>query len=86
MKELKAYKAIFSDCNVPSNYAPNPQLAIWVKRQRRQYKFFKEGSNSTMTPYRIDRLNEIDFAWNGRKPKRTYPEEAWTKTKPALKR
>jgi hypothetical protein len=86
LKELKAFKAIFNDCNVPSNYAPNPQLAIWVKRQRRQYKFFTKGDSTTMTPYRIDRLNELGFAWDGRKPKRSYPEEAWTNTKPAFRR
>lgn len=31
LKELKAYKAEFNDCHVPSSFAPNPQLAIWVK-------------------------------------------------------
>jgi hypothetical protein len=86
LKELKAFRAIFNDCNVPSSYAPNPQLAIWVKRQRRQYKFYTNGDSSTMTPYRIDRLNELGFAWDGRKPKRSYPKEVWTKTKPAFRR
>jgi hypothetical protein len=86
LKELNAFKAIFNDCSVPSNYAPNTQLAIWVKRQRRQYKFFTKGDSSTMTPYRIDRLNELGFAWDGRKPKRSYPKEAWTKTMPTFRR
>jgi len=36
LKELKQYKNLFGNTNVPSKYEPNPQLAIWIKRQRRQ--------------------------------------------------
>jgi len=69
LKELKQYKNLFGNTNVPSKYEPNPQLAIWIKRQRRQYKFLTEGKPSTMTPYRVGKLREIDFSWSGRKPK-----------------
>lgn len=69
LKELKQYKSIFGNTNVPSKYEPNPQLAIWIKRQRRQYKFLTEGKPSTMTPYRVEKLMEINFSWSGRKPK-----------------
>jgi len=69
LKELKQYKSIFGNTNVPSKYEPNPQLAIWIKRQRRQYKFLTEGKPSTMTPYRVGKLREINFSWSGRKPK-----------------
>jgi hypothetical protein len=68
--ELKQYRSMFGDTNVPSSYESNPKLAIWVKRQRRQYKFLKEGKPSTMTPYRVTRLSEIEFSWSGRKPKK----------------
>lgn len=69
LKELKQYKSIFGNTNVPSKYEANPQLAIWIKRQRRQYKFLMEGKPSTMTPYRVEKLREINFTWSGRKPK-----------------
>jgi len=69
LKELKQYKNIFGNTNVPSKYQANPQLAIWIKRQRRQYKFLTEGKPSTMTPYRVEKLREINFSWSGRKPK-----------------
>lgn len=69
LKELKQYKNLFGNTNVPSKYEPNPQLAIWIKRQRRQYKFLTEGKSSTMTPYRVGKLMEIDFSWSGRRPK-----------------
>jgi len=69
LKELKQYKNLFGNTNVPSKYEPNPQLAIWIKRQRRQYKFLTEGKPSTMTPYRVGKLREINFSWSGRKPK-----------------
>ena len=32
--ELLQYKQVHNDCIVPSNYKANPQLAVWVKRQR----------------------------------------------------
>jgi hypothetical protein len=67
-KELHMYKNINSNCNVPSKYVLNPQLAVWVKRQRRQYKFYSIGKPSTMNPYRIEKLEKIRFAWDGRKP------------------
>ena len=67
-KELHVYKNINSNCNVPSRYVLNPQLAVWVKRQRRQYTFYSSGKSSTMTPYRIEKLEKIGFAWDGRKP------------------
>eukprot|EP00537_Pseudo-nitzschia_pungens_P007553 CAMPEP_0172355922 /NCGR_PEP_ID=MMETSP1060-20121228/294_1 /TAXON_ID=37318 /ORGANISM="Pseudo-nitzschia pungens, Strain cf. cingulata" /LENGTH=381 /DNA_ID=CAMNT_0013075787 /DNA_START=118 /DNA_END=1263 /DNA_ORIENTATION=+ len=69
LKELKQYKNVYGNTNVPSKYEDNPQLAIWVKRQRRQYKFLTEGKQSTMTPQRMQKLNEINFSWSGRKPK-----------------
>lgn len=69
LKELKQFKSIFGTTNVPSKYKQNPQLAIWVKRQRRQYKFLTEGKQSTMTPHRMEKLREIDFSWSGRKCK-----------------
>ena len=31
LNDLKVYKEIHGDCNVPSKYTPNPSLAIWVK-------------------------------------------------------
>lgn len=67
LKELVEYKRTFGDCNVPSNYTTNPQLAVWVKRQRRQYKFLQQGEVSTMTPPRVEKLLALGFAWSGRK-------------------
>merc|ERR1712172_406904 len=68
IKELVEYKRKNSgNTNVPSNYSENPPLAVWIKRQRRQYKFLMEGKSNTMTPYRMNRLNQIKFSWNGRK-------------------
>ena len=70
-KELHVYKNINSNCNVPSKYVLNLQLAVWVKRQRRQYIFHSSGKPSTMTPYRIEKLEKIGFAWDGRRTPRT---------------
>lgn len=79
LKELKQYKNDFGDTNVPSNYEHNAKLAIWVKRQRRQYKFLTENKPSTMTPTRVEKLQEVGFTWSGRKPKKILAKETWEK-------
>ena len=69
LNELAQYKRIYNNCFVPSSYKGNPQLAVWVKRQRRQYKFYCEGKSTSLTPERIAKLEKGGFAWDCRKPK-----------------
>jgi Helicase associated domain len=52
---------------VPSTYPENPQLATWVKCQRRQYKLLKDGKTSNMSLGRIEKLEELGFIWEMRK-------------------
>jgi hypothetical protein len=64
MTELKAYKLKHDgSCNVPSNCPSNPQLATWIKCQRRQRKLFLEGKSSNMTEERIVELESLGFEW-----------------------
>lgn len=63
MNDLIEYKKAYGHCNVPSNYPSNRQLAVWVKRQRRQYKFFLDGKPSSMTEERIASLENVGFEW-----------------------
>lgn len=65
--ELLFFKRMYGDCIVPSNYEKNPQLAVWVKRQRRQYKFYNEDEATSMTKERIAKLEKLGFAWDCRK-------------------
>lgn len=70
--ELKEFRRAHRHCNVPSNFQGNPQLATWVKCQRRQYKLHKEGKTSNMTSERIQSLEDIGFEWLLRSYKRSY--------------
>jgi hypothetical protein len=63
MQALMDYRNHYGHCNVPSNYPANRQLAVWVKRQRRQYKFFWDGKASNMSKERITALETIGFEW-----------------------
>lgn len=63
LDELKEFRKIYLHCNVPSNFSENPQLATWVKCQRRQYKLHMEGKPSNMTAQRIQELESIGFEW-----------------------
>jgi hypothetical protein len=71
--QLLAYKSKFGHCRVPSYCKECPQLASWVKCQRRQYKlFWEQGKGSSMSLDRIKLLNSIGFIWEvhpGRKRK-----------------
>jgi hypothetical protein len=47
------------------NWPPNPSLAHWVKRQRYQYRIRnEEGKHSSMTPERVEALQELGFTWD----------------------
>ena len=63
--ELVEYAKCHGDCMVPENYPENPELGIWVKVQRREYKRRKEGKlNRYFTEERIRLLEEIGFDWD----------------------
>lgn len=63
-KELLEFHKEHSHSAVPHTYPKNPQLARWVKRQRRQYKLRKDSRASTMTSERLDLLNAVGFVWD----------------------
>jgi hypothetical protein len=64
LEELLQYREVHGHCNVPSRFAENRQMAVWVKRQRRQYKFYCEGKPSSMTEERIAILEGLGFQWD----------------------
>jgi hypothetical protein len=54
-------------CTVPPNVArDNSSLITWMKHQRRQYKRYQAGLDSTMTEDRIRNLESIGFDWDPR--------------------
>jgi len=67
LQDLVGYKKVHGHCMVPSSFESNPQLAVWTKRQRRQYKKYQEWTSSSMTPARIAKLENIGFVWDCRK-------------------
>lgn len=64
LQELAQFKKRFGHCNVPSRYKDNHQLAIWVKRQRRQWKNELDGKPHCMTEDRKQALEAIGFVWD----------------------
>lgn len=65
-QELQLYLEEHGHCNV-SRYAENPQLATWVKRQRRQYKqAFAKGRPSKFHKERFAILTKMGFVWEAR--------------------
>lgn len=63
-QELLAFKAKEGHCNVPHGYKKNTGLAMWVKRQRRQFNIIVDNQLSTLTGERIRLLNDIGFVWS----------------------
>ena len=62
--ELCKFKESTGHCLVPHTYQENLALARWVKRQRYQYKLMLESKTTTMTPERVNALDEIGFVWD----------------------
>ena len=62
--ELRAYKQAFGHCRVPGKYNTDPELGRWVKNQRDKYRLLREERKSSMTPQRIERLEQIGFEWS----------------------
>lgn len=63
-EELKHFRKVHGHCNVPSRYQANHQLAIWVKRQRRQWKNKMDFRKNCMTDERQESLDSIGFIWD----------------------
>lgn len=81
LKELINYKKINGHCDVPARSRDSPQLATWVKCQRRQYKLYTCGKVSNMTPERILALEKTGFKWRCRGASRD--TTAWTSISPS---
>ena len=62
--ELEHYKAKYGNCNVRVDWSENPQLANWVNDQRRRYRLYQEGKQSSMTEEKIAKLERIGFEWD----------------------
>jgi hypothetical protein len=59
----EAYQAAKRNCNVPWEWAENPQLGNWVSTQRMQKRKLDEGKASSMTAARVARLEALGFRW-----------------------
>jgi hypothetical protein len=65
-KELRDFRDRQGHCKVPKKYPRNPQLAVWVKCQRRQFKLYCERKDSNMTRERIEKLLHLGFVFSPR--------------------
>ena len=51
---------------MPQHYKENKALGKWVAKQREQHKLLKKGQHSFLTPYRLEKLNNVGFVWSVR--------------------
>jgi hypothetical protein len=70
-KELRSYRDEKGHCKIAKTYPKNPQLAIWVQCQRRQFKLYCQGKDSNMTGGRINKLLSLGFVFSPRLNKNT---------------
>jgi len=71
--ELKEYHGTFGHCNVhvDANPALRNDLAKWVAEQRKQGKRLQKSQPSSMTKEQWKLLNDLQFQWKVRKPRRS---------------
>ena len=65
--KLNAFKMEHGHCNVPLQ--DHPTLAVWVRNQRRDYRYFLAKKTTGLTIERIQRLKSIGF-WDSYIPKK----------------
>eukprot|EP00979_Chaetoceros_neogracilis_P002040 scaffold366_cov213-Chaetoceros_neogracile.AAC.2 len=63
LEELKEYKKVHGNANVPTLSKENPSLGHWVHDQRKQYRLFNEKKQTAMTLSRIEQLEVVGFKW-----------------------
>jgi len=62
-EELKQYQQAVGNCNIPIHETNPSPLAMWVLAQRSEYRRFRKGQDSLLTPDQIGQLKEIRFKW-----------------------
>eukprot|EP00586_Coscinodiscus_wailesii_P003168 CAMPEP_0172489756 /NCGR_PEP_ID=MMETSP1066-20121228/19962_1 /TAXON_ID=671091 /ORGANISM="Coscinodiscus wailesii, Strain CCMP2513" /LENGTH=862 /DNA_ID=CAMNT_0013257847 /DNA_START=239 /DNA_END=2827 /DNA_ORIENTATION=+ len=62
-KKLKEFKLRKGHCNVCQYSNVHPNLAKWVKTQKKLHELMMEGKPSSMTKKRADALEKIGFQW-----------------------
>ena len=66
-RQLRDYKELSGDCNVPHKSSTYKKLNTWVSTQRNQYRLFhQEGKPSSMIAEHIRELDGIGFIWDAR--------------------
>ena len=65
-EQLKEYMKENGDHMVPHRYPPNPELGLWVARQRQEYKLHRAGKKAGITEERIQKLLGLGFMFYAR--------------------
>lgn len=81
--KLVKYKEEHGDCLVPQHYKNDKSLGKWVAKQREQYRFYKQGKHSFLTPDRRESLEGIGFVWSVRESKLAKEQQASVKDETA---
>jgi len=76
-EELREYKKVHGNCDVPSKYTLNKPLGYWVKHQRTHYSKKKDGLKTPLTNERIRALESIGFRWRLAPPRSMPPRIPW---------
>ena len=63
MEKLTEYRAEHGNADVPLKYEPCPSLGTFVNRQRTELRKMEAGKASSLTPARIQDLNDLGFSW-----------------------
>mmetsp|Transcript_27802 Transcript_27802/g.43734 ORF Transcript_27802/g.43734 Transcript_27802/m.43734 type:complete len:752 (-) Transcript_27802:44-2299(-) len=63
MEKLTEYRNEHGNVDVPLKYEPCPSLGTFVNRQRSELKKMEAGKATSLTPERIQDLNELGFKW-----------------------
>lgn len=74
IKQLKRFKQKFGHVRVPKS---NPELGVFVNRQRYEYSKLSQGKPSSLTPARLEDLSEVGFVFVAGKTPKQSEKKPW---------
>ena len=65
-QDLLEYKKQYGHTVVPQHFSGYDNLGKWVQSQRKSYKHFRDGIQTSMNPEKVYKLTEIGFVWDAK--------------------
>mmetsp|Transcript_32125 Transcript_32125/g.75538 ORF Transcript_32125/g.75538 Transcript_32125/m.75538 type:complete len:259 (+) Transcript_32125:1467-2243(+) len=67
-RQLRHYRIVHGDCQVPQKYAASPKLGKWLHNQKTLYNNVKTGKKRKIQPEKVAKLDSLGLHWGKKYP------------------